>query len=137
MSLLDIFKNKKGEDKFVKKQKEKDKAKKTETAAEKEDVKKTKTEFSGFSATILEKPHITEKNTVLNEKNAYVFKINPKASKIMVKRAIKETYGMMPEKVNIVYAPAKKRFVRGKYGTKSGFKKAIVYLKEGDKIEIS
>lgn len=137
MALLDIFKNKKGEDKFVKKQKEKAEAKKTETAAEKEEIKKPKTEFSGFSAAILEKPHITEKNTVLNEKNAYVFKINSKANKIMVKRAIKETYGVMPEKVNIVYAPAKKRFVRGKYGTKSGFKKAVVYLKEGDKIEIA
>ncbi|MBU3925629.1 50S ribosomal protein L23 [Patescibacteria group bacterium] len=136
MAFFDVFKTKKGEDKFVKKQKEKTETKRAEERVEEKSDKKTETKISGFSANVLVSPHITEKNTLLNEQNAYVFKIKPRANKIMVKQAIKETYNVIPQKVNIVYAPDKKRFIRGKYGTKSGFKKAVVYLKEGDKIEI-
>lgn len=140
MAFFDVFKTKKGEDKFVKKQREKAEAKKTEEPKEEKEEKagkKTGTKISGFSANVLEGPHITEKNTLLNGQNAYVFKIKTRANKIMVKQAVKETYGVVPERVNIVYAPDKKRFIRGKYGVTSGFKKAVVYLKEGDKIEIS
>lgn len=140
MAFFDVFKTKKGEDKFVKKQREKAEVKKTEEPKEekeKKTEKKTENKISGFSAGVLSGPHITEKNTLLNEQNGYVFKIKPKANKIMVRRAIKETYGVVPEKVNIVYVPDKKRFIRGKYGVTTGFKKAVVYLKEGDKIEIS
>lgn len=137
MAFFDVFKKKKEKERFEKKQKEKIEAKKPEEPKEEETKKKTGTKFSGFSADVLESPHITEKNTFLNEKNVYVFKIKPRANKTMVKQAIKETYGVKPKKVSIVYAPDKKRFIRGKYGTTTGFKKAIIYLKEGDKIEIS
>jgi len=41
-----------------------------------------------------------------------------------------------PEKVRVAAIPAKKVFVRGKKGVKSGGKKAYVYLKKGDKIEL-
>lgn len=137
MAFFDVFKTKKGENKFVKKQREKAETKKSEEPKEEKAEKKTGTKISGFSANVLEGPHITEKNTLLNGQNAYVFKIKTRANKIMVKQAVKETYGVVPEKVNIVYAPDKKRFIRGKYGVTSGFKKAVVYLKEGDKIELS
>ncbi len=81
-------------------------------------------------------PHITEKSTMLNERGVYVFRVRSRANKLMVKQAIKEAYKVSPEKVNVNYIPSKKRSVRGRRGIKAGFKKAMVYLKKGDKIEI-
>ncbi len=141
MALLDIFKKKKTkEERFARKQKEKTEAKKEVEKIEKKEGLKQKTDkkISGFSAKVLIGPHITEKATALGENNAYVFKIKNKANKIMVKQAIKETYGVIPEKVNITRKPKKEKIFRGRYKGKSpGLKKAVVFLKEGDKIEIS
>jgi ribosomal protein L23 len=55
----------------------------------------------------------------------------------MMRQAIKEKYRVVPQKVNIVNLPKKTIVFRGKKGVKSGIKKAVVYLKQGDKIEIS
>lgn len=137
MALLDIFKKKKiKEDRFARKQKEKTEAKK-EIEKKEEPKPKTQKKISGFSANVLISPHITEKATALGEKNAYVFKIKPRANKIMVKQAIRETYRVLPEKVNIVYKPKKQRIFRSRKGVSPGLKKAVVYLKKGEKIEIS
>lgn len=73
---------------------------------------------------------------MLTEKSVYVFDISPRAGKQEVSRAIKAFYGVSPERVHVLNTKAKKVFVRGKWGTKAGGKKAYVYLKEGDKIEI-
>jgi len=82
-------------------------------------------------------PHITEKATLLAEKeNQYVFKVAPDANKIEIKKAIEELYGVKVEKVRIVKVPKKKRR-RGRIeGWRKGYKKAIVEIKEGQKIEI-
>jgi ribosomal protein L23 len=48
---------------------------------------------------------------------------------------VKELYKVTPVKVNIINLPAKIVFTRGKSGRKAGVKKAVVYLKKGDKIE--
>jgi len=106
-----------------------------------EEIKKEKTgalsKASNFVSGILIKPHIAEKSTFLNEKGIYVFEIGRGTNKVMVKRAIKEKYGVLPRKVNIVNIPSKNISFRGKKGTKRGFKKAIVCLKKGDKIELA
>lgn len=141
MALLDIFKKKKGEDRFEKKQRERVGAEKTEKKETKkeESVQKARASIkaSAFASKVLIGPHITEKSTTSGEKGIYIFKIRPNANKPMIKQAIKESYGVVPERVNIVHSPSKTRFVRGIYGTKKGFKKAMVYLKKGDKIEIA
>lgn len=85
---------------------------------------------------VLTKPHITEKATVSSEKSVYVFKIESRTTKKAVEKAFIEKYKINPVKVNVVTIPAKKVFARGKYGTKAGYKKAYVYLKKGEKIEI-
>src|SRR3989344_123082 len=77
-----------------------------------------------------------KKATVSAEKSVYVFKIDPKATKRDVEKAFKEKYKVSPLKVSTVTIPAKNVFVRGKRGKKSGYKKAYVYLKKGEKIEI-
>jgi len=109
-----------------------------ETSADRSADKKEKilkTQQSLLAAEILLRPHITEQSNFLAQKNIYTFRVKPSANKILIKKAIKEMYGFEPLKISIINAPAKKRKVGGKTGIKSGFKKANIYLKEGDKIE--
>ncbi len=91
---------------------------------------------SGNFESILKRPRITEKASVLAEENMYVFEIDKRANKSLVKMAVKELYKVSPVKVNIINSPAKVKISRGKKGVKPGKKKAVVYLKKGDTIEI-
>jgi large subunit ribosomal protein L23 len=81
-------------------------------------------------------PHITEKATDLTKKNQYVFKVFAKANKIEIKKAVESLYGVNVIKVRIVNIPSKKRRVGRTIGKKSGYKKAIVKIAEGQKIEV-
>lgn len=86
---------------------------------------------------ILLQPRITEKAGFMAEKsNVYVFNVANAATKHSVSLAMQEVYKVTPEKVSVVAVPGKKVFVRGKWGERKGGKKAYVYLKKGDKIEI-
>lgn len=84
---------------------------------------------------IIESPRITEKASFQAADGVYTFNVHPKTNKIQVKKAIKEIYNIDPVKVNIITSKKKNVFIRGKKGTKAAGKKALVYLKEGDKIE--
>lgn len=124
-----------------KKKKEEKKIKKVETKKEK--VEETKPAVSRLKKhkkieayRILKEPHISEKATSLNEQDKYAFKVYPKANKSEVKKAIEFLYGVRVKKVNIINIPQKKKAFRGIEGSKSGYKKAIVTLEKGDKIEI-
>lgn len=84
---------------------------------------------------VLISPRITEKATLKSESSVYTFEVAPKATKGDVIKAFVEKYKLNPVKVSTVTIPAKNVFVRGKRGKKSGYKKAYIYLKKGDKIE--
>lgn len=87
--------------------------------------------------TVLVGPRITEKAALSADKaGVYVFKVLDRATKKSVAASVKNAYKVTPVKVNIARIPAKNVFVRGKRGVKSGGKKAYVYLKKGDKIEL-
>ncbi len=86
---------------------------------------------------VIIKPRVTEKAVLGSEKGIYVFKVHPSANKSSVKMAIKEMYKVTPVSVNIVNLPAKRVFVRGRAGKKSAVKKAYVFLKKGDKIDVA
>ncbi len=87
---------------------------------------------------IILRPRITEKSGLAHEKNnLYTFEVAQNASKPMIAKAIKATYKVTPIKVRTISLPAKKVFVRGRKGTQSSVKKALVYLKKGDKIEFA
>ncbi|OGG48037.1 50S ribosomal protein L23 [Candidatus Kaiserbacteria bacterium RIFCSPHIGHO2_02_FULL_50_9] len=90
----------------------------------------------GTYAGILRSPRITEKASFANEKGTYVFIVAPRASKRDIKMAVREIYGVSPRKVAITKIPAKVIFNRRIRGIKAGGKKAYVYLKAGDKIEM-
>jgi len=94
-----------------------------------------RSDFNAGVSSVLLRPRITEKASMLAEKNTYVFEVHPKANKKEVAAAIMNAYKVTPARVHIVNLPAKKVFSRGKKGMQSGLKKAIVYLKHGDKIE--
>ncbi len=86
---------------------------------------------------VIKKPRITEKATLLTDKNQYVFVVESDATKASVAKAIEQLYKVKPVSVNMVRIPAKKVIVRGRQGTKSAIKKAYVFLKKGDKIELA
>ena len=85
---------------------------------------------------ILVRPRLTEKASLNLEKNVYVFDVAVDTNKLEIEKAIKDLYKVTPEKIRIVQVPAKRIIYRGKKGIKSGSKKAYVYLKDGDKINI-
>jgi len=85
---------------------------------------------------VLVSPIVTEAATMLCEQNKYLFKITPRATKLQVKSAIEKIYSVLVEKVNTVSVPRKFRS-RGRIpGWKPGYRKAIVTLKEGNKIDV-
>ena len=87
------------------------------------------------TSNLIKNGRVTEKASFCAEKNVYTFDVTPNANKTEIKKAIFELFKVKPVKVNILKVKAKKIRVRGKEGVKGGGKKALVYLKEGDKIE--
>lgn len=102
----------------------------------KENQETSKVFYGGSSVAVLVSPHVTEKASLLSQSNQYVFKVAPHANKYTVKKAIQEAYGMVAERINMVNIPAKKRRKGKKIGFVSGYKKAIVTLKKGQRIEV-
>ncbi|MDP2593419.1 MAG: 50S ribosomal protein L23 [bacterium] len=94
---------------------------------------KTQRDLTG----VLLHPKVTEKSGILSEHNAYAFEISSVSTKRDVAAAIWEFYKVRPVKVNILRRPGKSILYRGKVGKKKSVKKAYVFLKKGDKIEIA
>ena len=90
---------------------------------------------------ILIKPILSEKANAQQETlRRYAFKVNRKANKLEIKKAIEEFYGVSIVDVNTSVVPSKSKtkftkagFIKGK---KSGYKKAIVTVAEGDTIDL-
>lgn len=82
---------------------------------------------------------LTEKGSMLSEKlNKYVFEVSPRANKVQIKQAIEKLFGKKVLDVNTCnYAGKKKRQRQAAYGRTAHWKKAIVTLKAGDKIELA
>lgn len=85
--------------------------------------------------TIIKNPRVTEKASFAAEQNVYTFNITPSANKTEIKKAIFRLYKVKPVKVNVLTVPRKNIMSKGKAGVKGGGRKALVYLKKGDKIE--
>ena len=82
---------------------------------------------------------LTEKATLLSEKlNKYVFRVHPRANKLEIKAAVEKLFKKSVLSVNTCnYAGKKKRERTASFGRKANWKKAIVTLKKGDKIELA
>ena len=89
---------------------------------------------------ILIKPIVTEKMTIQGEKlNRYGFVVEKTANKLQIKKAVEEMYSVTVAEVNTMRygGKVKSRFTKAGYlvGRTNSFKKAIITLKEGDKID--
>ena len=82
-------------------------------------------------------PRITEKASQQSSANAYTFVVAKNATKHSVAAEIKKEYKVTPVSINITNMPTKNTFIRGKWGTQAGIKKAIVFLKKGDTIALA
>lgn len=87
---------------------------------------------------IILKPRITEKGMGGSDNAVYVFEVARSASKYDVRDAVKQIWNVTPQKVNIVQNQPRTFMVRarGRKTTAPGLKKAYVYLKKGDKIDL-
>ncbi|MFA5355761.1 MAG: 50S ribosomal protein L23 [Candidatus Paceibacterota bacterium] len=123
---------------FKKKEEKIEAPKETKKEIKKEEPKEAKQPRAtkGFSFAVLKAPHVTEKASDLTEKNQYVFEVWPKTNKIEIKKAVKDLYNVDAVSVKIINIHSKERRVGRTIGTKQGYKKAIVSLKKGQKIEI-
>lgn len=88
---------------------------------------------------ILISPRITEKGAYLAAKGVYVFNVGVDANKIEIADAVREIFKVTPRKVTVVAIPRKTVRTRNtnKLGLTRGGKKAYVYLKAGDTIDIA
>jgi large subunit ribosomal protein L23 len=88
---------------------------------------------------ILKRPIVTEKMTALQDKGTYAFEVVPTANKIEIARAVETKFNVTVLNVRTVNCKGKMKTQmtrKGRFsGRTSAWKKAIVRLKEGDKIE--
>ncbi|KKS29773.1 MAG: 50S ribosomal protein L23 [Parcubacteria group bacterium GW2011_GWA2_43_11] len=105
---------------------------------------KPKGDTAGYNLTkepgrIIKTPRITEKALQMTTSGTYVFEVAMDATKRDIVTAVQALYKITPRKINIVRRgprPYVARF-RNRRGTKVGVKKAYVFLKKGDKIDLA
>jgi large subunit ribosomal protein L23 len=85
---------------------------------------------------VLLAPVVSEKSYELIEQRKYAFRVHPDAHKTQIRQAVEELFGVRVQAVNVLQVqpkPKRRGMIRG---TKPGWKKAIVQLREGQSIEI-
>lgn len=85
---------------------------------------------------VIREPVVTEKVTDLTRQNKYAFKVARDASKAQIKAAVEKAFKVTVVKVNVITVPSKPRGFGRVRGHRPAWKKAIVTLKSGDKIEV-
>lgn len=85
---------------------------------------------------ILKYPVISDKSTRLLESNKYTFMVDRQANKATIKKVIEYIFDVDVVKINTLLTPQKKRTVGRFTGHRARYKKAIVTLKTGDKIDL-
>ena len=85
---------------------------------------------------VLRHPLITEKGTVLQAQNKYAFEVASEANKHQIKQAVEKAFNVKVTAVNVMRVAGKTRRVGRRQVLTPSWKKAIVTLKPGDKIEI-
>lgn len=87
--------------------------------------------------TIVKKPRITEKSTALTEKeNAYTFEVARDANKVEIRQAVEKLFKVKVAKVRTANIKGKPKRVRQTWGRTADWKKAIVTLAEGQRIDV-
>ncbi len=105
------------------------------TSKKKPATKKLKKE-TGFAYRYLVRPVVSEKATYLSASGKYVFEVSGDANKRTVMIAIEKLYDVKVKSINIMKVKGKTRQVGRTVGTTPSWKKAIITLNEGEKIEV-
>ena len=88
------------------------------------------------STDVIRRPCVTEKSMEAGEAfNKVVFEVDMRANKPQIRKAIEELFNVTVLKVNVMRMPGKRVRVGRHFGSKPPWKKAIVTLKEGERIE--
>jgi large subunit ribosomal protein L23 len=85
---------------------------------------------------VLRRPIITEKNTALQELDKYTFEVDRNADKHQIKQAVEKAFKVKVVDVNVMTIPGKTRRVGRRQVMTHPWKKAVVTLKRGQKIEL-
>ena len=91
---------------------------------------------------VIRRPLITEKNTILMEFGQYSFEVAPEANKIQIKAAVEQTFKVTVKAVNTLNVKPKKKSRSASRrggrieGSDTGWKKAIVTLAPGERIDV-
>lgn len=145
MAIFDIFKKKEKKEEKPKKVEKVERVKKPKKKVEEKVIEKPlvpvrspqpRKKETGVASLILKSAHITEKAADLAGKNQYVFKVSSGSSKQEIKKAVEEVYGVNVLKVRQIRVKRKRRRLGKTFGWRKGYKKAIVTLKQGQKIEL-
>lgn len=91
---------------------------------------------TGFAYQVLIRPIISEKAAILADEGRYTFEVAWDANRSMVRDAIKRVYGKTPRKVNIITMKGKTKRFRRLTGKRNDWKKAVVILPKGEKLEV-
>lgn len=89
------------------------------------------------SHSIIKSLRRTEKSQFYGPQGKYIFLVDKSANKIQIKQAVEEIYKVKVKDVNTLILPGKLKRVRYQAGRTPDFKKAIVTLKEGEKLEVT
>ena len=86
---------------------------------------------------VLRRPLITEKNTILQDaQNKYAFEVDTRANKAQVKTAVERSFNVSVSDVNVIMVKGKRKRFGRRFTRRPSWKKAVVSLKAGDKIQI-
>ena len=85
---------------------------------------------------ILRRPIITEKNSMLSPRGKYTFEVAQSANKPQIKEAVEKAFKVKVTSVNVICVPGKMRRAGRRRGMTPAWKKAVVTLEAGQKIEL-
>lgn len=85
---------------------------------------------------VLLAPVISEKSYGLLDANKYTFEVHPDANKTQIKMAVEKVFSVKVTDVNTLNRPGKRKRTKGGFGKRKAIKRAIVTLRDGDRIDV-
>lgn len=85
---------------------------------------------------VLIEPVLSEKSNLMRESGKYVFKVDPRADKLLIMEAVRQLFKVTPVNCRIINVTSKPKRLRGRPGRTAEWKKAIVTIKKGETIRV-
>ncbi|MBI4086913.1 50S ribosomal protein L23 [Candidatus Kaiserbacteria bacterium] len=113
--------------------------KKASTPASAQSAKSAVARVDRDLSQVLLRPRVTEKSARLNEQNAYTFLVRKGATKYDVRDAVRQIFNVTPRKITIVNRTPRTTHLRSRSRTvtEPGMRKAHIFLKKGDRIDLA